>query len=178
LTAKTSSTVKSATSGPRCAWPSSRGLENCCALRAGSLKSLRPGCSLLLTPQNPPQVKLSPNSPICTNILMQSKLAESYKGKPDSTKCKPKEGRIHLGAHLESPIFRFNSHATHACTLQPAALVFVSYGFVFVRVRVWNPPARTHRPLISEAPNNEATIPARGTKEYFFGLEDTPHGQL
>ena len=25
---------------------------------------------------------------------------------------------------------RFDSHATHACTLQPAALVFVSYGFV------------------------------------------------
>ena len=27
---------------------------------------------------------------------------------------------------------RFDSHATHACTLQPAALVFVSYGFVLV----------------------------------------------
>jgi len=31
---------------------------------------------------------------------------------------------------------RPDSHATHACTLQPAALVFVSYGFVLVRVRV------------------------------------------
>jgi len=26
----------------------------------------------------------------------------------------------------------FDSHATHACTLQPAALAFVSYGFVLV----------------------------------------------
>jgi len=31
---------------------------------------------------------------------------------------------------------RFDSHATHAYTLQPAAPVFVSYGFVLVRVRV------------------------------------------
>jgi hypothetical protein len=31
---------------------------------------------------------------------------------------------------------RFDLHATHACTLQPAALVFVSHGFVLVRVRV------------------------------------------
>ena len=29
-------------------------------------------------------------------------------------------------------LLRFDSHATHACTLQPAALVFVSYGFVLV----------------------------------------------
>ena len=36
------------------------------------------------------------------------------------------------------PLFflRFDSHATHARTLQPAALVFVSHGFVLVRVRV------------------------------------------
>ena len=31
---------------------------------------------------------------------------------------------------------RFDLHATHACTLQPAPLVFVSHGFVLVRVRV------------------------------------------
>ena len=35
-----------------------------------------------------------------------------------------------------SSFSRFDSHATHACPLQPAALVFVSYGFVLVRVRV------------------------------------------
>ena len=35
-----------------------------------------------------------------------------------------------------SLFLRFDSHATHACTLQPAASVFVPYGFVLVRVRV------------------------------------------
>ena len=35
-----------------------------------------------------------------------------------------------------SLFYVFDSHTTHACTLQPAALVFVSYGFVLVRVRV------------------------------------------
>ena len=43
--------------------------------------------------------------------------------------CNRKKGSLSL-------FLRFDSHATHACTLQPAASVFVSYGFVLVRVRV------------------------------------------
>ena len=42
----------------------------------------------------------------------------------------------YLPATRQIPLSRFDSRATHARTLQPAALAFVPYGFVLVRVRV------------------------------------------
>ena len=46
------------------------------------------------------------------------------------------------------PIYDFDLCATHACTLLPAALAFVSYGFVLVRVRVRNHQLQTTKGAI------------------------------
>ena len=43
------------------------------------------------------------------------------------------------------PHFFLSTRATHAHQLQPAALAFVSYGFVLVRVRVTGPPSEKQR---------------------------------
>jgi hypothetical protein len=44
--------------------------------------------------------------------------------------------QVPLKLHLRPPPSRLTFRATHARPLQPAALAFVSYGFVLVRVRV------------------------------------------
>ena len=49
---------------------------------------------------------------------------------------KERGGGSKLPSLYTLPIYDFDLRATHARTLLPAALAFVSFGFVLVRVRV------------------------------------------
>jgi len=46
-----------------------------------------------------------------------------------------------LCSPFSSPLYDFDLRASHARTLLPAALAFVSFGFVLVRVRVRMSPS-------------------------------------